>query len=67
MQLIETLPILNISVPAILLRVYNADSVCATVALTVKTTAKRMFNSFMSWICPYISRHLLSLNPLQAR
>ena len=20
-----------------------------------------------SWICPYISRHLLSLNPLQAR
>ncbi|RCO87102.1 transposase, partial [Escherichia coli] len=19
------------------------------------------------WICPYISRHLLSLNPLQAR
>ena len=23
--------------------------------------------SVMSWICPYISRHLLSLNPLQAR
>nr|WP_249530649.1 hypothetical protein [Escherichia coli] len=22
---------------------------------------------FPSWICPYISRHLLSLNPLQAR
>ncbi|WP_128853173.1 hypothetical protein, partial [Shigella flexneri] len=22
---------------------------------------------FYSWICPYISRHLLSLNPLQAR
>ncbi|RCA52053.1 melibiose carrier protein, partial [Escherichia coli] len=21
----------------------------------------------MFWICPYISRHLLSLNPLQAR
>ncbi len=20
-----------------------------------------------AWICPYISRHLLSLNPLQAR
>ncbi len=20
-----------------------------------------------NWICPYISRHLLSLNPLQAR
>ncbi|SJA64257.1 outer membrane pore protein [Shigella sonnei] len=25
-------------------------------------------NSDMAWwICPYISRHLLSLNPLQAR
>ncbi len=25
-------------------------------------------NNFWSdWICPYISRHLLSLNPLQAR
>ncbi|MFM2546029.1 YiaA/YiaB family inner membrane protein, partial [Escherichia coli] len=22
---------------------------------------------FIGWICPYISRHLLSLNPLQAR
>ncbi len=21
----------------------------------------------VNWICPYISRHLLSLNPLQAR
>ncbi|PQN05390.1 hypothetical protein C5K18_15415 [Shigella dysenteriae] len=25
------------------------------------------FNSDPYWICPYISRHLLSLNPLQAR
>ena len=23
--------------------------------------------AFFNWICPYISRHLLSLNPLQAR
>ncbi|BDQ83068.1 hypothetical protein PV0671_3379 [Escherichia coli] len=23
--------------------------------------------NFKQWICPYISRHLLSLNPLQAR
>ncbi len=23
--------------------------------------------SVLNWICPYISRHLLSLNPLQAR
>lgn len=29
-----------------------------------------MFSTLLaafSWICPYISRHLLSLNPLQAR
>ncbi|ENB7988191.1 hypothetical protein ABMP38_005192 [Escherichia coli] len=25
------------------------------------------FNNGPQWICPYISRHLLSLNPLQAR
>ncbi len=25
------------------------------------------FQGEVSWICPYISRHLLSLNPLQAR
>ncbi|SQO81634.1 CP4-44 prophage; predicted disrupted hemin or colicin receptor [Escherichia coli] len=24
-------------------------------------------NEQVYWICPYISRHLLSLNPLQAR
>ncbi len=24
-------------------------------------------NEFIGWICPYISRHLLSLNPLLAR
>ncbi|QCA23169.1 hypothetical protein E5285_13305 [Escherichia coli] len=23
--------------------------------------------AYIMWICPYISRHLLSLNPLQAR
>ncbi|UFH12831.1 hypothetical protein LOX64_26640 [Klebsiella pneumoniae] len=27
----------------------------------------REFISIMSWICPYISRHLSSLNPLLAR
>ncbi len=25
------------------------------------------YNDATYWICPYISRHLLSLNPLQAR
>ncbi|SRW94840.1 outer membrane pore protein [Shigella sonnei] len=28
---------------------------------------KRVKHILNSWICPYISRHLLSLNPLQAR
>ncbi|GDH91449.1 outer membrane pore protein [Escherichia coli] len=31
----------------------NTDVICST--------------SIRRWICPYISRHLLSLNPLQAR
>ena len=28
---------------------------------------KYLLMKFRQWICPYISRHLLSLNPLQAR
>ncbi|CAM4414833.1 Transcriptional regulator [Shigella boydii] len=27
----------------------------------------RLDKNDTAWICPYISRHLLSLNPLQAR
>ncbi len=27
----------------------------------------KIFEPESIWICPYISRHLLSLNPLQAR
>ncbi|OUZ77002.1 hypothetical protein CBL22_23470 [Shigella flexneri] len=37
---------------------------------TVNRSSKYIFLLFktdLSWICPYISRHLLSLNPLQAR
>ncbi len=34
---------------------------CDLVKLKVSDVA------YGSWICPYISRHLLSLNPLQAR
>ncbi len=33
---------------------------------TVADAAKAM-DVGLSWICPYISRHLLSLNPLLAR
>ncbi|WP_215254964.1 hypothetical protein, partial [Escherichia coli] len=29
--------------------------------------ARYAANNINHWICPYISRHLLSLNPLQAR
>ncbi|PSG81525.1 hypothetical protein C6986_19355 [Escherichia coli] len=36
----------------------------------VRTTRSALLNADelgLDWICPYISRHLLSLNPLQAR
>ena len=33
---------------------------------TGRISARRTLSA-ASWICPYISRHLLSLNPLQAR
>ncbi|ESM36919.1 hypothetical protein L403_01640 [Escherichia coli BWH 32] len=32
-----------------------------------KPVARNLSLVAMNWICPYISRHLLSLNPLQAR
>ncbi len=32
-----------------------------------KTYTKAECKTLLNWICPYISRHLLSLNPLQAR
>lgn len=36
--------------------------------VTIRTTDIANFWHYLeSWICPYISRHLLSLNPLQAR
>ena len=34
-------------------------ALACTLAITSQANA--------AWICPYISRHLLSLNPLQAR
>ncbi len=37
-----------------------------TVSDTSKNTTGATFVDFDSWICPYISRHLLSLNPLLA-
>lgn len=30
-------------------------------------SGKLSYTSVVKWICPYISRHLLSLNPLLAR
>ncbi|TFT39176.1 hypothetical protein ELT15_16715 [Escherichia coli] len=36
-------------------------SVCIKTLFTLKKQLR------CNWICPYISRHLLSLNPLQAR
>ncbi|WP_445235653.1 hypothetical protein [Escherichia coli] len=34
---------------------------------TFKNAAGEELAGLLEWICPYISRHLLSLNPLQAR
>ncbi|EYY49624.1 hypothetical protein BX81_22255 [Escherichia coli O165:H25 str. 2010C-4874] len=33
----------------------------------IKSAEQSLINLATDWICPYISRHLLSLNPLQAR
>ncbi|MEH5757443.1 hypothetical protein PO616_25335, partial [Escherichia coli] len=33
----------------------------------IRTTISEVNRTITCWICPYISRHLLSLNPLQAR
>lgn len=33
----------------------------------IKKHFKQLLEKLPPWICPYISRHLLSLNPLQAR
>ncbi len=38
---------------------------CKTLLNKDLATVARQINPY--WICPYISRHLLSLNPLQAR
>ncbi|MCV8310981.1 hypothetical protein ODS01_23025, partial [Escherichia coli] len=38
----------------------NTDVICST-------SIRRILAVRKSWICPYISRHLLSLNPLLAR
>ncbi|APC51434.1 hypothetical protein BL257_05635 [Escherichia coli str. K-12 substr. W3110] len=35
--------------------------------ISVDSQNKVLYISDSDWICPYISRHLLSLNPLQAR
>ena len=47
------------------------DNVLATVIpehlLHHSTTLNIKGGKLPPWICPYISRHLLSLNPLQAR
>ncbi|KAB3298883.1 hypothetical protein F9Z83_24230, partial [Escherichia coli] len=34
---------------------------------TRSVLSRKHYSSYKTWICPYISRHLLSLNPLQAR
>ncbi|WP_244587209.1 response regulator, partial [Escherichia coli] len=39
----------------------------STVKVLFLSSKSECFYAGRAWICPYISRHLLSLNPLQAR
>ncbi len=55
-------------------RVLNLDnpddkmiSAFANYAVQTENWQQNALQALRSWICPYISRHLLSLNPLQAR
>ena len=41
--------------------------IIAGVVLALGLVGAANANTYTYWICPYISRHLLSLNPLQAR
>ncbi len=45
------------------------DSLTAHIADAIHQRAmeRKIQVTELDWICPYISRHLLSLNPLQAR
>ena len=45
-----------------IIEVFNLPNGDYTIRLTTSHKA-----DYGGWICPYISRHLLSLNPLQAR
>ncbi len=45
--------------------VIYSTSVCHILAVRKSTLLP--IDTIIRWICPYISRHLLSLNPLQAR
>ncbi|MCF7346489.1 hypothetical protein, partial [Escherichia coli] len=45
----------------------HTRKVAMVVGSTINTLKDRDGKRWGNWICPYISRHLLSLNPLQAR
>ncbi len=47
---------------------YTGNGVTTTFPYTFRIFQKSdLVVQVVDWICPYISRHLLSLNPLQAR
>ncbi|OTB72579.1 hypothetical protein AW072_04745 [Escherichia coli] len=50
--------------------VVNGDIICSTsvshILAVQKSTQLQIDTLIRHWICPYISRHLLSLNPLLA-
>ncbi len=66
--------VLGMSQPAVSnavarLKVMFNDELFVRYGRGIQPTARafQLFGSVRQWICPYISRHLLSLNPLQAR
>ncbi len=55
-----------------IMNLYEIDELCAKRIISLlpeseKNIKIRVNGALTGWICPYISRHLLSLNPLQAR
>ena len=61
--------ILKLSVRQVqrLVRLYRTDGATAFASSRRGRPANNRIDEETRWICPYISRHLLSLNPLLAR
>lgn len=68
--IMDTHPIIRMSIEVLLQKNSELQIVLKTddYRITIDYLRTRPVDLIiMDWICPYISRHLLSLNPLQAR